>query len=45
MPRRGPRPDRHLLTRAQLIGEFGCVTNLFDALAAGYPDRVTQAVQ
>lgn len=41
---RSTRPDRHLLTRAQLIGEFGYVTNLFDALAAGYPDRVTQAV-
>ncbi|MFN8097347.1 MAG: phosphotransferase [Dermatophilaceae bacterium] len=41
---RTSRPDRHLLTRAQLIGELGYVTNLFDALAAGYPDRVTQAV-
>ncbi len=41
---RASRPDRHLLTRAQLIGELGYVTNLFDAVAAGYPDRVAQAV-
>lgn len=42
---RATRPDRHLLTRAQLVGELGYVTNLFDALAAGYPDRVAQAVE
>lgn len=42
---RASRPDRHLLTRAQLVGELGYVTNLFDALAAGYPDRVSQAVE
>ncbi|MCI1262685.1 MAG: phosphotransferase [Tetrasphaera jenkinsii] len=40
---RSTRPDRHLLTRAQVIGEFGYVTNLFDALAQGYPDRVREA--
>ncbi len=42
---RASRPDRHLLTRAQLVGELGYVTNLFDALAAGYPDRVRQAMR
>lgn len=40
---RATRPDRHLLTRATLVAELGYVTDLFDALAAGYPQVVEDA--
>lgn len=40
---RTTRPDRHLLTRAKLVSELGHVTDLFDALAAGYPQVVQDA--
>lgn len=40
---RTTRPDRHLLTRAQLFAELGYVTDLIDAIAAGYPQVVAQA--
>lgn len=40
---RHSRPDRHLLTRAKLVAELGYVTDLFDALAAGYPQVVDAA--
>ena len=40
---RTTRPDRHLLTRAKLVSELAFVTDLFDALAAGYPEAVDYA--
>ncbi|HRC39926.1 MAG TPA: phosphotransferase [Tetrasphaera sp.] len=40
---RSTRPDRHLLTRAKLVAELGYVADLFDALAAGYPDALDVA--
>lgn len=40
---RSIRPDRHLLTRAKLVSELAYVSDLFDALAAGYPELVEEA--
>lgn len=40
---RTTRPDRHMLTRAQLVAELGYVADLVDALAAGYPAVADEA--